>query len=648
MTIVDGAAVAHEADRLSETGLIPRGSSGPTRLLLRRFRHHRTGMVGLAILLFIIAIAIFAPLIAPHDPNAQSALINEGPSSENWLGTDDLGRDLLSRVIYGARSSLVIATGIVALAVALALPLALLAGYRGGWVDSVISRFTDAMFAFPPLVLALAIVSLRGRSTINLIVAIGLVFVPSLVRLIRGQVLAVREETYIEAARSVGTRGGRIAVRHVLPNVASPLIIQVAITLGFALLAEAGLGFLGLGPPPPTADWGEMLKRSFDFVLVVPWQIFVAGGAITLTVLAFNLIGDGLRDALGRTGPVPAPGEPRTAPVPGGDTDGLLEVRGLSVEFTQAGSWVRVVDDVDLTLAAGRTLALVGESGCGKTVTALAIMGLLPRRTGRVATGSMRVNGRELVDLAPGALRAVRGRELAMIFQEPDTSLNPAFTVGDQIAEVARIHRGLGRRAAQLAAIEALERVDIPVPAQRAKAYPHELSGGMRQRAMIAMALVGEPRVLLADEPTTALDVTIQAQILELLASLRDELGMAMVFVTHDLGVVAEIADDVAVMYAGQIVEQASVEELFARPRHPYTEALIRALPQSTVPGERLATIPGQVPDPQEWPTGCRFADRCPYAEERCRADAVELRPIGGAMARCVRVDELALVGAPS
>jgi len=633
-------AILNEAERIGEVNATAAATSS-WRLLARRFRRHRPGMVGLIILLVIIAMAVFAPLIAPYPPDEQSALINTPPSTEHWLGTDDVGRDLLSRVIYGARNSLIASAGIVALAVAVALPVALLAGYRGGRTDTVIMRLTDAAFAFPPLVVALAIISLRGTSMVNLILAVGLVFIPSLIRLIRGQVLAVREETYIEAARSVGTPSARIAVRHVLPNVASPLIIQIAVSLGFALLAEAGLSFLGAGAPPPTPTWGGMLKRSFDFVLEVPWQIFVSGGAITLTVLAYNLIGDGLRDALGRSGPVPRRPDSGATPVPCTENENLVEVRGLGIEFARGDGWVRVVEGVDLTVPTGRTLALVGESGCGKTVTALALMGLLPRRTGRIAAGSIHFDGRELVDLPPGALRAVRGRDMAMIFQEPDTSLNPAFTVGDQIAEMVRVHQGVGRRAAMLVAVEALERVDIPDPAARARNYPHELSGGMRQRAMIAMALVCSPRVLLADEPTTALDVTIQAQILELLASRRDELGMAMVFVTHDLGVVAEIADEVAVMYAGQIVEQATVTELFARPRHPYTEALIRALPQSATPGERLATIPGQVPDPAAWPGGCHFADRCAHAEDRCRSAPVDL--IDGV--RCVRAAELHLAG---
>ncbi len=624
-----------------------RGTS-PGRLLARRFWHHRTGMVGLVLLVVIVLVCVLAPLLAPYDPARQFEQINAGPSGTHWLGTDDVGRDLLSRVLYGGRTSLVASAGIVALAVAIALPLALLAGYLGGKTDTAIMRITDAMFAFPPLILALAIVSLRGRSLFNLVLALGIVFAPSLVRLIRGQVLAVRQETYIEAARSLGTGGGRIALRHVLPNIASPLIIQVAVTLGFALLAEAGLSFLGFGARPPTPTWGGMLKRSFDYVLEVPWQIFIAGGAITITVLAYSLIGDGLRDALGRTGPVPrriTVQRRHGTPAPA-DRSQLLEADGLSVEFAVGGEWVRVVDNVSFCVERGQTLGIVGESGCGKTVTALAVMGLLPRRTGRIAAGSIRLAGRDLVDLTPGGLRALRGRDLAMIFQEPDTCLNPSFTVGHQIAESVRIHRGLNRRSSQLAAIEALERVEIPDAAKRARAYPHELSGGMRQRAMIAMALACRPKVLIADEPTTALDVTIQSQILELLASLRDDLGMAMVFVSHDLGVMAEIADEITVMYAGEVVEHAAVDELFARPRHPYTEALIGAMPQATAPGLRLATIPGQVPAPQSWPSGCRFAPRCCFVQPRCRSAAVELRPVGPASARCIRADELALQGA--
>ena len=652
MTVTVAAEVAEEP-------LQP--SPGPWRLVLRRFRRHRPAMLGVGILMFLVLVAVLAPLLAPHSPSAQdTSLINAGPSWNHPFGTDDVGRDLLSRLIYGTRISLPASASIVLLATVVALPLGLAAGYAGGKLDALIMRAMDALFAFPPLVLALAIVALRGRSLPNLVIAVAVVFVPSLVRLIRGQVLSVRREAYVEAALSVGAKPRTIVRRHVLPNVASPLVIQLALGMGFALLAEAGLSFLGFGAQPPTPAWGGMLKRSFDFLRDAPYQVFVPGGAITITVLAYNLIGDGLRDALGREStPVARSRAPRAAAQPEvaraddetlgpqgrPDTGAVLSVENLAVEFATPDGWLRVVDGVGIEVAAGQTVGLVGESGCGKTVSALAVMGLLPRRTARLADGSVRLGGRELVGLAPSELRALRGAEMAMVFQEPEASLNPAFTVGDQIAEAVRQHRGLGRRAAWAEAVEALDRVEIPNPGRRAHEYPYELSGGMRQRAMIAMALSCDPAVLFADEPTTALDVTIQAQILELMRSLQSELGMAVVFITHDLGVVAEICDQVSVMHAGHVVEAATAEEVFTRPQHPYTEALIASLPQAAVPGERLPVIPGRVPDPGAWPEGCRFHPRCPYAEERCRRGAIELATDHGHAVRCVRADELDLAG---
>jgi len=276
---------------------------------------------------------------------------------------------------------------------------------------------------------------------------------------------------------------------------------------------------------------------------------------------------------------------------------------------------------VSFSLAAGRTLGIVGESGCGKSVSALSIMGLVPQPPGRIAGGEILFEGRDLLKLAPAQMRELRGDRISMIFQEPMSSLNPAFTVGDQIAEALLRHRKYNRKKAKDRAIEMLRRVRIPEPERRYDDYPHRLSGGMRQRAMIAMALACEPRLLIADEPTTALDVTIQAQILDLMRSLREETGTAIILITHDLGVVAELADDVAVMYAGRIVEHASVERLFAEPQHPYTIGLLGSIPRLHLDQERLAAIEGQVPGPFFDGTGCRFAPRCPFAVEKCRAE---------------------------
>jgi peptide/nickel transport system ATP-binding protein len=298
----------------------------------------------------------------------------------------------------------------------------------------------------------------------------------------------------------------------------------------------------------------------------------------------------------------------------------LLEVRGLQTSFATDAGRFNAVEGVSFAIEPGRTLGLVGESGCGKSVTALSIMGLIAP-PGRIDAGEILFEGTDLRRLAPAQMRAVRGDRISMIFQEPMTSLNPAFTIGDQIVEGIRRHRPVDGAAAKRQAIEMLERVRMPSPAKRFDDYPHRLSGGMRQRAMIAMALALRPRLLIADEPTTALDVTIQAQILELMRELREETGAAIILITHDLGVIAEMAHDVAVMYAGRIVERAGVAELFARPQHPYTIGLLGSIPKLHMERETLTAIQGQVPNPAQMPPGCRFMPRCPFSTDKCRTD---------------------------
>jgi peptide/nickel transport system ATP-binding protein len=322
-------------------------------------------------------------------------------------------------------------------------------------------------------------------------------------------------------------------------------------------------------------------------------------------------------------------------------TEPLLEVAGLRTFFYSDAGVARSVDGVSFSIGRGETVGLVGESGCGKSVTALSIMRLV-RPPGRIESGSrIRFEGRELTDLPEGDMRKIRGNRIAMIFQEPMTALNPVFTIGDQIAEVARIHEGASRRQAHARAVEMLELVGIPSPAQRANEYPHQLSGGMRQRVVIAMALVMSPALVIADEPTTALDVTIQAQILELLGGLQQRVGMSILLITHDLGVVAETCSRVLVMYGGEVVEEADVNELFTAAHHPYTEGLLGAMPRVGQEKERLDTIPGTVPPPTAWPSGCRFRDRCRYSWERCAAEHPPLYSIGaGHVSRCHLADE--------
>jgi len=299
----------------------------------------------------------------------------------------------------------------------------------------------------------------------------------------------------------------------------------------------------------------------------------------------------------------------------------LLSVRGLEVRFTTERGEFRAVDGVSFAISPGRTLGLVGESGCGKSVTALSIMGLVPRPPGRIAGGEIVFEGADLLKLEAAQMRELRGDRLAMIFQEPMSSLNPAFTIGEQVAEALLRHRHVSKKEARARAIEALRQVRIPSPELRYDDYPHRLSGGMRQRAMIAMALACRPKLLICDEPTTALDVTIQAQILDLMRTLREETGTAIILITHDLGVIAQLADDVAVMYAGRIVERAPVGRLFAEPQHPYTVGLLGSIPKLHGAQERLAVIRGQVPDAAALPEGCRFQPRCPFAVARCGAE---------------------------
>jgi peptide/nickel transport system ATP-binding protein len=327
-------------------------------------------------------------------------------------------------------------------------------------------------------------------------------------------------------------------------------------------------------------------------------------------------------------------------------TGPLLQVTDLSVDFITEHGWERVVNQVSFSVDRGETLGLVGESGSGKSVTCMALTRLIPMPPGRIAEGSVVLDGQDLVRLDDEAMNKVRGAQVANIFQEPMTSLNPAYTVGDQIAEMVRHHRDAGKKAAWDRAVEMLDRVGIPNAAKRAKDYPHQFSGGMRQRVMIAMAVSCEPKVLIADEPTTALDVTIQAQVLELITEMQEEMGMAVVFITHDLGVVAQVCDRVVVLYGGKVMEEAPIGDLYFRPAHPYTEGLLNSMPQIGPRSGRLASIPGSTPVPSALPPGCAFSPRCPYAVDACLGDPVPLYEVREShTSRCVRVGELTLVG---
>ena len=653
-TLVEDPGIAYDE------AVVATPTPSPWRRALRRLLRDKPAVVALAFLVLLLLVAVFAPLVAPHSPEQiRVAAPFSGPSWNTPFGTDSLGRDVFSRIIYGARVSLSSGFEIVFLALLAAVPIGLLAGFRGGGTDNLLMRVMDALASFPPLVLALAVVGVLGPGLENAVLAIAIVVIPGFARLVRAQTLAVRQETFIEASRSMGTKPGRVRRKRVLPNVASPLIVAVSLAMGAALIAEAGLSLLGFGVLPPKPSWGSMIQQGRTFIYNHPWQVFVPSIALALTILAFNTFGDGLRDALGlglpkgkqtikgRLGLTTVARPAATSQVANGKSDALLSVSDLSVQFLTESGPATVVDHVSFSVAPGEMIGIVGESGSGKTVTSLAVMRLVPSPPGRIVSGSVMFDGRDLLTLSLGDMRKVRGDEIAMVFQDPMTSLNPVFTIGTQLVDTIRLHRKMKKRAARARAVELLGMVGIPDPERRIKDYPHQLSGGMRQRALLALALSCEPRLLIADEPTTALDVTVQAQILDLLRSLQARLGMAVVLVTHDLGVIADLCSRVVVMYAGQVVEEASVEDLFAHPQHPYTEGLLAAIPQVAEHDERLASIPGVVPDPLAMPTGCRFRPRCPYAMPECASAPVELRAAGEQhRARCIRVDELSLKGA--
>jgi peptide/nickel transport system permease protein len=624
--------------------------------------------VSLAWLLVVAVCAAFAPWIAPSDPNAQNLLQpNAGMSATHLLGTDDLGRDVLSRLIYGARTSIEVPFETVVLALIVALFIGLIAGYRGGKLDYLLMRFADAGMAFPALVLALAVVAVLGSQVSDVSIALAIVFAPGFARFIRGQALAIRQEAFVEASIAVGSSPIRIVVTRVLPNVMTGLAVQIAVALGAALLAESALSFLGLGPPPPSASWGSMLREAYDTSLFThPWSLVPAGVAIALTILAFNTIGDGLRDTL--SGATSTTKQKRgvkrqrgltTVTKQSNDNAGLvpkhsntiraerslLEIRGLSVEFDTESGPRRVVDDVSFDVGVGRIVGLVGESGSGKTVSSMSILRLLPSPPARIVSGSVRFEGKDLLEVDFAALRRIRGREIAMIFQDPLASLDPSFTVGYQLTEAIRLHEKASRAAAKARATQLLESVHIPEPVHRLSAYPHQLSGGMRQRVMIAMALSCHPRLIIADEPTTALDVTVQAQIVDLLRELCRTEELAILFVTHDLALVSELTDDIAVMYAGQVVEQGPTADLLAHPRHPYTAALLAATPGVSLPGGP-DLLSGQVPQAGHFPAGCRFHTRCTFAESACGSEVVPMEiDVVGRQCRCLRQTELALPG---
>lgn len=620
-------------------------------------RRHRAGAVAAGYLLAVIIVGLFAGQIAPY-PVGKQDLHNvlSGPSNTHWLGTDTLGRDLLSQLIYSIRPSLMATFEALVVFLVVGVVFGVIAGYIGGVADAAISRVVELMQSIPAIIIILVVLGVFPSSSLAAMVALGVLASAGLARVARGSTLAVREELFVTAARVSGVRPVRIMRTHVLRRILGPVLAQASVFAGITLVFQAALSYLGLLSSNAHPTWGGMIGDAAAVISRSTWPLFPPGIAIAFMVLAFGALGDALRDLAAdafvpdtrrtvRSPQLHAAASTTAELVAPASSGALLDVRNLSLELADDSTPTALITDVSLQIRPGEIVALVGESGCGKSLTALAVLGLLPPAIER-SSGTVRFAGALVSAADPGTYRAVRGRGIGFVSQHAMASLDPTHTVGSHLREVVRRHESMSRGAATTRSIELLEQVRFADPHRLMSLYPHELSGGMAQRASLALAIAGRPQLLIADEPTTALDVTLQAEILALLRELQRSTGLATLVITHDWGVVADAADWVVVMYAGQVVEQADVETVFTRPRFPYTLALMAANPNTADRDTRLPTIGGRVPPPGEWPSGCRFAERCAYRREQCVSGPLALEVTeNGSLTRCVRAATLQAQG---
>ncbi|GAA1038854.1 dipeptide/oligopeptide/nickel ABC transporter permease/ATP-binding protein [Streptomyces murinus] len=622
---------AELAERLSGPRVTPRA--------LRRLPPLST--LAVCFLALVVLVALLAPLLAPDDPlDQQDPVGGTGhPSAAHWMGQDSLGRDILSRLMYGARWSLAIGLGATGLALVVGAVLGAVAATSRKAVDETLMRCLDVVMAFPGIALAAVLVAVFGGGIGVLICAIAFLFTPPVARVVRANVLDQYGEDYVTAERVIGARTPHIVLRHVAVNCAAPVLVFCTVQVAEAIVFEASLSFIGAGVRPPDPSWGSVIADGKNMVLTGGWWATVFPGLlILLTVLALNILSEGVSDAWA----APAPREVETAdepveqvssgevlklpglaeaarglrsrarPLPDRTGPPVLAVEDMAIGFPGRHRGVDIVAGVGFEVYPGEVLGLVGESGCGKSLTALTVMGLQP--PGARVRGRIRFRQRDLLAEPARARRKLLGHEMAMVYQDALSSLNPAMTVRAQLGQLVR--RGGRRSPAELLGLVGLD------PERTLRSYPHELSGGQRQRVLIAMALSRDPSLIIADEPTTALDVTVQAQVMELLLRLRAELGFALVLVSHDLALVADVTDRVVVMYGGQIVESAVTAELVAAPAHHYSRGLLGSVLSLESAAARMTQIRGVVPAPADFPPGCRFAGRCPRASEVCRAQA--------------------------
>ena len=628
--------------------------ANPGKVHFRRWKAMSIGSrISLVVLILIVMIAVFANILAPHNP-LEIFTARQAPDAQFLFGTDDKGRDVLSRMMYGARYSLIIGLGATAFALVCGSIIGAVAAVARKWVSEVIMRILDVIMSFPGIALAATFVLVFGNSVPSLIFAIGFLYIPQIARIVRANVVSEYNQDYVRAVVVSGARAPWILVKHVIRNCIAPVMVFTIVLVADAIVFEASLSFISAGIPEPTPTWGNILSDARGGVLAGRWwQALFPGLAIMITVLCLNILSEGITDAMAAAPKAPVKAddaavranreadklvadptlayaaqaemleqrlselqaiektrtdrfEART------DVPPILEVKDLCIKFPRHGD-VNVVDHVSFVARPRQTMGLVGESGCGKSITSLTIMGLLDPKA--KVSGEILYDGQNLLNMDQKQMNALRGREIAMIYQDALSSLNPSMLIKAQMKQLTK--RG-GTRTAE----ELLELVGLD-PKRTLDSYPHELSGGQRQRVLIAMALTRDPKLIIADEPTTALDVTVQKQVIDLLNKLQKELGFAMVFVSHDLALVAEVANSITVMYAGQVVEQGPVSDILCHPVHEYTRGLLGSVLSIEAGGTRLHQVPGSVPSPKDFPEGDRFTPRSSHPDK-----VSQLRPV--------------------
>ncbi len=599
-------------------------------------------LLALSIPLICIALAgLLAPLIAPYAPNQTDLTITlQAPSAEHWLGTDQLGRDQFSRIIWAARTSMTVTAAVVTIAFTVGVVLGSLGAYAGGLVDRFVTWSIEFAMSVPTTLLALTILGIWGGGIENLILALSIFAWASYARIARGAVMGYRNSAAASALVGLGAHPIRILLRHVVPAAARPSLVFASTDIGSMVMATASLSFLGLGIAPPTPEWGQMLVESRPFLATAWWLCIPPGVAITAVALSSNLIGEHLgiapelrrwrirrssrKKQVAETQPsVEIQQRTDTAQV---DATNTLRIADLHVKFDTPYGIVAAVHGINYQIRSGEVLALVGESGSGKTVSTMGPLGLAGGNAH--LTGNATYNAVQLVGAKEETLREVRGGGVAVVFQDPYAALNPLRTIGSVVTEALR-PPAKGNEARERV-VELLDAVGLPNPETMVNRYPHELSGGMCQRVLIATALASNPTMLIADEPTSSLDVTLQAEVLALLGDLVRSRGLAMILISHDLAVVADFADRVMVLVGGKVVEEGPVEQVINNPVHPCTRSLLASVPVIGRPtGTRFFTLPEPKSDEQlpekaghDW---CTFANRCPYRVEQCLNQSIPL-----------------------